>query len=461
MIRKPAVAGSFYPNNKKELSLLINNFLSQVKQRYGWDKKVPKIIISPHAGIYFSGLVAASGYKNLVEKDINTVILLGVSHNYLFDYASVFYGEAWETPLGKVRVNKGLIKKITDKNKKIVIDNSPHINEHTLEMQLVFLQKALKGKFNIVPLLISQVDYNLRDELVRSLSSELKKKGVLMVISTDLSHYPTRQVANYVDSVTIEKILAGEMEFYKWIEDGENTKLQYGVDTLTCGREAVLLGLGVAKSIGLDDVRYFRYMNSGDISGDNTRVVGYSSIGFYKGKQDYKIEALQLARRSLEFYLRTGGKKIEVQCKSKKLKEDGGAFVTLYKDGKLRGCIGEIVDRNKYCLSIQENAINAGVSDPRFYPVLSEELNSISIEVSLLSSLKEVSDWKKIRLGKDGVMVKQGINSGVFLPQVGKEIPNLENFLQILCSEKAGLSSNCYKDPLTKIYTFTADVFAE
>ncbi len=458
LIRVPAVADSFYPAESSALSTLLDGLLSKAKPRYSWDNKKPKIVISPHAGIYFSGSVAAYAYKNLLNTEIKTIILLGVSHNYFFDYAAVFPKGEWITPLGKVEVDEEVVRRIIDE-KRIIPNVEFHLPEHTLEMQLIFLQKVLKNGFKIVPILLSQVGKELHKEVVESLSQELKDDDKLLVISTDLSHYPPYRVANNVDILTIRKILDGDvLEFADWIR-GEALGID-GVETLACGRDAVSIGLDVAKKLRLEDVRYYKYASSGDISGEKQRVVGYVSLGFYGGKQDYKIETLQLARQSLEFYLRTK-KKVIRRCESDRLMLQGGAFVTLNEDNQLRGCIGEIIGRSSYCTSIQENAVNAAVSDSRFYPLSLGEINDIEIEVSLLSPLKKIDDWKKIKLGRDGVVVRRGLRSGVFLPQVGNDIPDLKRFLEVLCLEKAGLEKDCYKNSSTDIYVFTADVFKE
>jgi AmmeMemoRadiSam system protein A len=198
-------------------------------------------------------------------------------------------------------------------------------------------------------------------------------------------------------------------------------------------------------------------------------VVGYAAIGGWQAQnsnktdlnQDAQKEALTIARQTLEEYLNSG-EILEINPKSQALLQKLGAFVTLKKNGQLRGCIGSFEPNEPLYQTIQKMAIAAATQDLRFPPVTSDELKDIKIEISVLSPRKKINDWKEIRLGKDGVVIQKGNRSGTFLPQVATETGwNLEEFLSQLCSQKAGLPSNCYKDTDTNIYIFQAQVFEE
>jgi len=460
LVRKPAVAGTFYPQEKGKLSLAIESFLEKARLFYSWDKKIPKVIISPHAGINFSGPVAAWGYKHLLDaKGIKNVVLIGTSHNYLFSHGAVFGQGVWQTPLGKIGINEKLTKKLIQ-TKGFEDDPSPHLPEHTLEMQLIFLQKVIANDFKIIPILFSQINQSFLATAAGGLAKILSRKDTAMVVSTDLSHYPDYKIANVIDSMTVESVLSADKEkFRNWIND-LNKWRGFDVETLACGQEAIKLVLEIAERLKLEDRRYYRYANSGDVAEEKDRVVGYGSLGFYEGKQDYQVEGLQLARRTLEFFMRTG-KLPKIDIKSARLNKIGGVFVTLRKQGELRGCIGNIVGKETCGQGIAENILNAAFHDPRFEPLNYSEVKDVNIEVSLLSPLKKVNDWRKIKLGCDGVMIKKGGAGGVFLPQVGREITDLEHFLSLLCVEKAGLEADCYKNLDTELYTFTAQVFEE
>jgi len=233
--------------------------------------------------------------------------------------------------------------------------------------------------------------------------------------------------------------------------------------------------------LGLKDIKFLNYVNSGDTGPDKSRVVGYCAIGFYGAISNLKTQnskpnlkslnllnknqqkkLLQIARQTLESYLKN---KIipEFKIQNSGLQKKLGVFVTLKtKTGQLRGCIGEFEPKKPLYKVVQDKTINAAFNDPRFENVKYKELKNINIEISLLSPKKKIDDWKKIELGKHGVIIKKGYQKGTFLPQVAEKTDwNLETFLSALCTHKACLPSDCYKDPKTEIFIFTAQVFSE
>jgi AmmeMemoRadiSam system protein A len=174
-----------------------------------------------------------------------------------------------------------------------------------------------------------------------------------------------------------------------------------------------------------------------------------------------KRQLLQIARETLEYYL--SGKQVpEIQISDPVLKEKRGAFVTLHNRGNLRGCIGMITSQNPLYITIRNMAIESATADPRFYPVTKEELKHIDIEISVLTVPHRVGSPDEIVLGRDGVIVKSGLSQGVFLPQVADETGwTKEEFLSILCFQKAGLTLDAWKKPQTELYIFQAEVFSE
>jgi AmmeMemoRadiSam system protein A len=170
---------------------------------------------------------------------------------------------------------------------------------------------------------------------------------------------------------------------------------------------------------------------------------------------------LDIARNSIETYLKTG-KKLEVTETDPLLLKEMGAFVTLGEGGQLRGCIGSLVGRQPLYLTVRDMAVQAAVGDPRFAPVSLDGLKDIDIEISALSPLERVNSADDIKMGIHGVLVRRGFNSGVFLPQVGTESGwSKEDFLSELCRQKAGLPADAWKDKSTELYIFTAEVFSE
>lgn len=462
--RPPAVAGSFYPEEKEELNHLLTSLINQ-------SEKIPvegnlKILIVPHAGIQYSGPTAAAGFKQVEGKNYRRVIILGVSHRAWFDHAAVFAQGQWETPLGKVEVDQNLAKNLLDENKRIIADYSPHTLEHSLEVELIFLQKVLKN-FKIVPVLVSQTDQELINNLAQKIAQNIDEQ-TLLVVSTDLSHYPPWEVAKKVDNQTIEAILTGDPEkFSQTIFQLESGGFP-GLETAICGHEAVKVALRVGQILKVNWQK-IKYENSGDTAGEKSQVVGYAAIGGWSKNssstnyldKDARQEALKIARKTLEEYL-TNGKIPSISFKNPQLSQPLGCFVTLRKHGELRGCIGEFEPKDPLWKVIQRMAIAAATEDPRFSPVSAEELKDIKIEISVMTPKRKIDDWRQIELGKHGVVVQKGFRSGTFLPQVAQETGwSLEEFLSQLCWQKAGLPPDCYKDPSVNLYVFEAQVFEE
>lgn len=466
LIRQPAVSGMFYSADKEILSKQINAFLKQAE-----DVKIKgdlKILILPHAGYEYSGQVAAYGFKKLINKDFKTVVLIGPSHHNWFDGSSVFQHGIWQTPLGQVQVDSLLGEKLTAENEKIFFQQESHQQEHCLEIMLPFLQKVLK-QFKIVPIVMGQPSI----ENVRILARALKKhidKDTLIIISSDLSHYPAYQIANDIDNKTIEAILTGSIDsFDQSIQESMDQKLP-GLGTTACGAEPIKVALILAQSMEIENIKLLKYANSGDVAGDHSRVVGYAAISFSKIKNRLSAEKtsdenrqilLNIARQSIESHLRD--KKIpEFKNIPPELKKPQGAFVTLKKHGQLRGCIGRIIEEKQPLYQVvSEMAVAAAVEDRRFVPVNIHEMKDIEIEISILSPMKKIKDpFKEIELGKHGVIIQKGIHSGVFLPQVATDSGwDLEKFMSHLSKDKAGLDKNAWKTSEVDIYVFTAEVF--
>ena len=466
-IRLPVVAGSFYPSDKNVLSKQIDEFLLQAK-----DISIegePKILIVPHAGYAFSGQVAASAFKLLKGKNFKTVILIGPSHTDWFAGNSVCSQGIWQTPLGNVEIDTDLAEKLISENKSIFYRPQSHEKEHCLEICLPFLQKTLKD-FKIVPIIVGQSNQQNREALAYALSKYIDNQ-TLIVISSDLSHYPNYEIANMADHKIIDAILTGKSEnLTNTVQDLMSQSL-LGLDTCACGEEAIHVGLLLSEIMQINDIKFLDYTNSGDITGDHSRVVGYVSIAFNSkalanegglAKQEKQM-LLQIARQSIESYLEN--KKIpEFKDVLPALKQPQGAFVTLTRNHQLRGCIGRIIEEKQSLYQVvSQMAVSAAVDDNRFSPVSLKEMKDIDIEISVLSPVKKIKNpIQEIEIGKHGVIVQQGLNSGVFLPQVATENNwGLEEFMGQLCQQKAGLSWDAWKGDDIDIYVFSAEVFSE
>jgi AmmeMemoRadiSam system protein B/AmmeMemoRadiSam system protein A len=462
-IRKPAVAGQFYPSEKSELEVQVSNFLSKASEEE--EKGSLRILIVPHAGYEYSGQVVAWGVKQLTNENFSQVILLGSSHNAWYQGAAIDDHDVWETPLGPVEIDKNFCKSLIDQTEDVSFSASAHAQEHSLEVELPFLQKVL-SEFKLVPVLLADADENLLDNLSIFLAGNLTEK-TLVVISTDLSHYPRYEVANEVDKATIESILSGDPVNFDQTVSSLIAKGYPNLSTCACAEKAVKIGMKLAQKLGKGKWKLLKYANSGDTGGDKGRVVGYAAIGWYEKARSEELnkeeqeKLLGIARETLESYLENG-KIPEFEVSETKLLSQQGAFVTLRKKGQLRGCIGEFEAKEALWKIVRRMAIETATKDPRFPPVRLNELTEIDIEVSVLSPLKKISDPDEIELGVHGVMIKKGLRQGVFLPQVATETGwDKETFMGQLCSQKAGLAWDCWKKKDVELFIYTAQVFEE
>jgi AmmeMemoRadiSam system protein B/AmmeMemoRadiSam system protein A len=456
-IRPPAVAGSFYPADKEELSKKIKGFLENIRIRDGGEARTPKIILVPHAGYEYSGAVAAHGYKLLEGKAIKTVIILGSSHNYPIAGIVADGSDSWETPLDKVNLDKELIGKLD-----IPVDSIPFEPEHSLEVQLPFLQKVLGGDFKIVPILVGDMSETERKNYASQIANNLDE-NTIVVISSDMSHYPNYGDANKYDQEVINSILTSEVDKFTDKLAELIKKNVPNAATFMCAAPATELGMMIAKVINAHNVQLLKYANSGDVTGDRSRVVGYSAMAFFKNVSEKNV-FLSMAREAAESFVKNS-KFPDFsgwENKEKLLRQKAGVFVTLRNKGNLRGCIGLVESNQPLYETIPQMAAAAARDDHRFSPVTVGELPEIEYEVSILSPMKKIENIEEIKLGVHGVKVQNGTRTGVFLPQVAQESSwSLKEFMSHLCQDKAGLPTDCWKDASTEIYIFTAQVFSE
>ncbi len=461
------VAGAFYPDNPQELSRMIDGFLDAANPPT--EKSAVFALVCPHAGYGYSGGVAAFGYKFIKDGPYKTVIIIGPSHYFGFSGISVYPQGAFRTPLGEVEIDSEFTGKLLYKDKDIVFEPRAFEKEHSIEVQLPFLQKTLSN-FKIVPVVMGSCDFLACQKLADSLKSVIGgRKDVLVVASSDMYHGHNYDEAGIVDGLTLSYLKSMDVHgLYKGLEEG---RLQL------CGGYPVVATLILAKELGYDKLNVLKYTNSSEVTGNKNKgiwTVGYSSSVIYRGEaclpagrennmlnKEQRGKLLMIARNSIQAYLKTG-KKMELSETDAVLLKEMGAFVTLRERGQLRGCIGNLVGQEPLYLTVRDMAIEAATGDPRFPPVTLDELKDIEIEISALSPLKKIESTDEIKMGVHGVIVKSGFRSGVFLPQVATETGwSKEQFLSELCEGKAGLSRDAWKDKNTEIYIFTAEVFSE
>ena len=470
-IKKATFAGSFYPSEKNELKSAIEGFLSKIEG----DVPASQLVIVPHAGYVYSGQVAAYGFKALAnfaalrKITSSTVFIIGMSHK---EYLSGFVTDSsdeWETPLGRVPLDRQKIEELSHKTV-LAVESNIFSEEHSLEVEIPFLQDMFSD-FKIVPILVGDVSSENLQKFANILS-EVIDENSLVVISSDLSHYPAYEDAKKADARTLKAILSGDNTvFEKEIEKLQGEKFP-NVVTLACGQKAISLGLFLAKELKLDKKKILNFANSGDVTTDKNRVVGYGVVGFWSEEKSQKTEVkedkkelLKIARETLENYFTQkivpDFKELANKTEFAFLLEKSGVFVTLNKNGNLRGCIGLMESDKPLFETVPQMALAAALHDQRFPNVTKEELPAITYEISVLSPMKKIEKIDEIKLGVHGVKVRNGRNEGVFLPQVATETGwNLDEFLAHLCTEKAGLSADCFKDPRTEIYVFEAEIIS-
>ncbi len=465
-VKGPNVAGGFYSADPKELSDSIDYF-EQAAGQVPADRKV-EIAITPHAGYPYSGPVAAYTFKAIARNHYKTVVIIGPSHFYPFEGISIWPKGGFKTPLGVFPVDDDFAQVLLKENPRFQYLPQVFEREHAIEVELPFLQKTFDN-IKIVPILMGDPDPRVCGDLAVALDKLIgRRDDVLVLISSDMSHYYTYDVANSMDGVTLKAIQ--EMDPEKFFKGCISRKMEM------CGFMPVTTALMYANLRGIKHVEVLKHANSGDTSGDKTRVVGYSSVIFYSDFLDAsasqekgiialsaaeKRELLEIARSSIEAFVKTG-KAPDITVKDARLNEIEGAFVTIRKHGALRGCIGNIIGQGPLYETVRSMAVAAASQDPRFTPLTAVELKDIDLEISVLSQPHRVKDASEIQLGKDGVIVNNGNHQGIFLPQVADETGwSKEEFLSQLCSQKAGLPPDAWKDPNTALYVFTADVFAE
>lgn len=446
-IKEPAVAGAFYPKDEKVLAKTVDGLLSSAKDKAGSGRLIA--LISPHAGYQFSGGIAAYTYNHLKERNVKTVILIGPSHQKAFKGVSVYIGDGMRTPLGVVKIDTGIADSLINKAADVTFLPEAFEKEHSLEVQLPFLQRTLKG-IRVVPIVVGSPTRESYAFLTKKLTEIMQAdESVIIIASTDLSHYHDYETAVKMDMMTIdalERISLDETERLLMSREGE-----------MCGGYPVLYMMAVAQNLGATNGVVYKYANSGDITGDKGRVVGYAAMGFYKSSLSDKEKEtlLQLARETIDLYVKDG-KQPSAVTDNKRLKSNGATFVTIREHGMLRGCIGNIMPEIPLYASVIRNAVSAASRDPRFPPLGREELEKIEVEVTILSPLELVKDTNAIEVGRHGLYIKKDGRSGILLPQVPLEFGwDRETFLQQV-SKKAGLPPDAWKD--AELYWFTAEI---
>ena len=465
-IRRPVVAGMFYPANPQELTDMISTYLKNVSL----DTPYPDVIglVSPHAGIVYSGQTAAYAYKQVEGNSYEAVIIIAPSHREQFEGASVWAKGAYQTPLGLVPVHEELAAAIMAEDEAVRASRAGHRQEHSLEVQLPFLQLTVKD-LKIVPIVVQDYSFANCQRIAGAIVRSCQGKNVLLVASTDLYHGESYADCRRISGSTLENIAALEPKsLHQSFRNGESQ---------ACGAGPVVIVEMVAQQLGANQAQLLHQTNSNDVTGQKGGyVVGYGALVFYhkntenKPKQtvgvnmglslEDKKQLMDIARTSIENAVR-GQELPKFNITSPILKEKRGAFVTIHKNERLRGCIGYVMAYKPLYQTVSEMAKAAALHDPRFPPVQPAELDQLALDISVLTPIQKIDDVNEIEVGKHGLIIEYLGNSGLLLPQVATENNwDTKTFLEHTCL-KAGLPKNTWKKEGVVIKIFSADVFSE
>ncbi|MDD8025254.1 MAG: AmmeMemoRadiSam system protein B [Acidobacteriota bacterium] len=474
-VRKPVWAGQFYDADGTRLGRQIEGFLAAASPAR--PAGTIRALIVPHAGYDYSGRMAGLGYKLVQGSDYETVVILGPSHRVDFRGASIWPDGAFATPLGEAAVDSEAARELAKATGFRFVPEA-HAQEHSVEVQVPFIQKALP-KARIVPIVLGRPEESTMRALAAALAGLAKTRKILVVASTDMSHFLPQKDAAAADAATIALVSGRKTSaLLRLVERGENA---------LCGGAGVLAALYYAERIGPSAVDILGRSDSTEGGGPDDRVVGYfaaavttaseaaggESAGPAAGpvsgpriaEDEFSLSAgekkdlLALARRTLLSFLRDGTIPPH-GLTNPRFEEPRGAFVTLTKNGELRGCIGYIEAVMPLVDTVQRCAVHAASEDPRFPPVAARELKDLAIEISVLTTPRRIDDPKLVEVGRHGLIMSRDGRRGLLLPQVAVEYRwGREEFLDQTC-RKAGLPADAWKKGAT-IEVFEAIVFHE
>jgi AmmeMemoRadiSam system protein B/AmmeMemoRadiSam system protein A len=432
MIRSPVVSGKFYPDSPAKLKKMIREMVGKEVA-----KEEVMGLVSPHAGYIYSGSVAGATIAKVKLKD--TFIILGPNHSGRGKPFSIMTEGIWQTPLGEVVIDSRLAKQILDGSTYLEEDYSAHQYEHSIEVQLPFLQ-YFKGNIRLVPIVLSHATGSIYKEIGSAIARAIKdlSREAVIIASSDMTHYEPRESAQQKDNQAIEAILdLNEDELLRRVEE---------LNISMCGYAPVTSLISAAKELGAKGAELISYQTSGDATGDYSSVVGYAGI-IIKGAEMSPL--VRLAKETVETRVKEG-KVPEPEELTPEMKEKAGVFVSIHKLGQLRGCIGTFEPTKKNVAEeIIANAVSSATRDPRFPPVAPNELKDLSYSVDVLTMPEPVESKDQLDPKKYGIIVECGSRRGLLLPDL-EGVSSVDKQIGICC-RKAGIEPD---EPMT-LYCFT------
>jgi AmmeMemoRadiSam system protein B/AmmeMemoRadiSam system protein A len=434
MLRKPVVAGQFYPDSAAELRAMVRSFIDEKAE-----KEDAVGLVVPHAGYIYSGAVTGAVISRVKFKD--TFIILGPNHTGRGKPLSIMAEGTWKTPLGEVQTDTELAAKVVSLSAYLKPDTEAHIFEHSIEVQLPFLQ-CFKPDVKIVPIILAYGNIEIYAEVGRNIAQALRElnREAVILASSDMNHYEPQGISQKKDRQAIEAIL--ELNPEKLVKTIEEK------DISMCGYAPAAVMLTAARELGATKAELVKYQTSGDVSGDFNAVVGYAGIIVKR-----LSPLVKLAKDALETYIRDR-KVLQPKELTSEMKEKAGVFVCIKKEGELRGCIGTFEpSQNNVANEIIANAISTASHDPRFEPVDASELKDLEYTVDVLTKPEPVSGPEELDPKKYGVIVEAGFRRGLLLPDL--EGVDTTDYQIAICRQKAGI------DPgeAVKLYRFEVKRF--
>jgi len=430
MVRNPVVAGQFYPGSAAELRAMIEMMV---------DDKAAKQevvgLVSPHAGYIYSGPVAGAVISRVKFKD--TFVIMGPNHTGMGQPLSIMTKGVWKTPLGEVEVDAELAQRILKASSHLTEDHIAHQFEHSIEVQLPFLQ-YFKPDIKIVPISLAYARSELYKQIGQGIAQAVKDSGkeVVIMASSDMTHYEPQDSAQHKDTQAIEAILElNEDELLRRVEE---------LNISMCGYAPTVSLIAATKELGATGAELVKYQTSGDTTGDYSAVVGYAGIIITA-----MSPLVKLAKETVETYIGSGKVPETPKGLTPEMKAKAGVFVSIHKLGELRGCIGTFEPQEaNVAEEIVANAIRAATRDPRFPPVDPDELKELDYSVDVLTKPELIKDESQLDPKKYGVIVECDYRKGLLLPDLAG-VDSVERQIEICCL-KGGIAPD---EPL-KLYRF-------
>ncbi len=463
-VRHPAVAGQFYPQDPLQLAREVHRLLENADD-LGLTDVVGLVV--PHAGYVYSAATAAAGYKQAARQEVELAVVIAPSHRDYFSGVTIYPGDAYETPLGRIPIDKETAQTLAAADKNVHLSVAGHRTEHALEVQLPFIQ-VLFPRARLLPMVVG-VDCNWKvcESVGQSLAEAVRGKKALLIASSDLYHGESYRECVRISCETLS-VMARLLpeELFRGLQEGR---------CQACGGLPAVIMEYAARLLGAKEAVIAAQTNSNDVTGTRGGyVVGYGAV-VVSGKRsessprrefepltlEEQKTLLKLARQTLVDHFK-GKRSGAIADAGGHLNEHRGVFVTLTQNGALRGCIGRHEADVPLIRLVPEMTLAAAFEDPRFEPLRAEELDRTKIKISVyLTNVYRIHDLSEFKMGEHGIILKKGGRAATYLPEVPLEAgwKTVEEEMVSLC-RKAGLAPDAWKSG-AEFWVYKTQVFDE